>query len=86
LLCRAWAVMRKTQYEARYRRLLRALRDARKAAGLTQTEVGRHFGNYASFVSKIESGERRVDAVELAEFCRLYGLGLAAFLRSAGLE
>jgi len=34
-----------------------------------------------SYVSKCESGERRVDGVELAEFARLYKKDLAYFAR-----
>lgn len=55
-------------------------------AGLTQAEVGHKFGGHASFVSKIESGERRLDVVELADFCQLYGLKMNAFLKQAGIE
>jgi len=40
---------------------------------------------YARFMSKVESGERRIDVIELKQFCRVYGVELAAFLRSAGL-
>ncbi len=65
---------------------MQVLRAARKEAGLTQTHVAKHFGAHASFVSKIESGERGLDVVELADFCRLYGVRLAAFLKKAGLE
>jgi hypothetical protein len=36
-------------------------------------------------VSKCESGERRVDVVELAQFCRAYGVSLIDFLRDARL-
>jgi len=39
-----------------------------------------------SFVSKVESGERRVDVVELADFCRIYGIRLSAFLKRIGLD
>jgi transcriptional regulator with XRE-family HTH domain len=78
--------MSKSRHTVRYERLLQALRAARKDAGLTQTEVAKHFGGHASFVSKVESGERRIDVVELADFCRLYGVRLAAFLKRAGLE
>jgi hypothetical protein len=42
-------------------------------------------GVYASYVSKCESGERRVDVVELAQFCRAYGITLIDFLRDARL-
>jgi hypothetical protein len=36
-------------------------------------EVAGRLGRPQSFVSKCESGERRVDVVELVEFSRLYG-------------
>ena len=78
--------MEKTQHTARYERLLAALRRARERSGLTQLEVAGRLEVYASYVSKCESGERRVDVIELADYCRVYGVGLAAFLVEAGLE
>jgi transcriptional regulator with XRE-family HTH domain len=78
--------MRKSRYTKKYEQLLAALRQARKNAELTQTQVGRKFGAHASFVSKIESGERRIDVVELADLCRAYGITLPAFLRDAGID
>jgi transcriptional regulator with XRE-family HTH domain len=77
--------MQKSQHTRDYRRLVEALRQARKKAGLTQQEVARRLGTYATFVSKCESGERRVDVVELAAFCRLYGTDLVSFLRAVHL-
>ena len=53
---------------------------------MTQVEVAKHFNSHASFVSKVESGERRLDVVELADFCRLYRVRLAALLKRAGIE
>jgi transcriptional regulator with XRE-family HTH domain len=67
-------------YSQRYKAFLVRLRAARKDAGLTQAEVARRLGRPQSFVSKCESGERRVDAVELAEFARLYGKPIAYFV------
>ena len=78
--------MQKSRYTKRYQALLRALREARKAAGLTQLQVARKFGSHPSFVCKCETGERRVDAVELSEFCRLYGVSLAELAKRAGLD
>src|SRR4051794_7084996 len=78
--------MQKSPYTENYQRLLEALRQARKNAGLTQLDVAERLGTYASYVSKCESGERRIDVVELAEFCQLYGVALAEFLKSAGLS
>ncbi len=78
--------MQKYQHMRKYQRLLKVLRQARKDAGLTQLDVGERLGVYASYVSRCESGERRIDVVELAEFCQLYGIGLAEFLKSARLD
>ncbi|HZZ26690.1 MAG TPA: helix-turn-helix transcriptional regulator [Pirellulales bacterium] len=78
--------MSKSRYTTRYDQMLVALRAARKSARLTQVQVAKQFDAHASFVSKIESGERRLDVVELADFCRLYGIRLSTFLRQAGLE
>lgn len=78
--------MKKSRYSKKYTRLLRTLRQVRKSAGLTQAEVGKRFGTHASFVSKCESGERRIDVVELAEFCRLYKVTLSEFLKMSEIE
>ncbi|MCE9562465.1 MAG: helix-turn-helix transcriptional regulator [Planctomycetes bacterium] len=77
--------MKKSQHTSEYKRLTDALRQAREIAGLTQADVAKKLRVYASFVSKVESGERRIDVIELKQFCRAYGLELVAFLRSAGL-
>lgn len=52
--------------------LLRRLRRARLDAGLTQVEVARRLGRSQSFVTKAETGERRLDVVELRAFARVY--------------
>ena len=64
-----------------YRRFIARLRDARDKTGLTQAEVARRLRKPQSFVSKIESDERRVDVVELAELAKLYGKSVTWFLR-----
>ena len=66
---------------APYRLFLKRLREARQAAGLTQAEVAKKLRRPQSYVSKCESGERRVDVVELAEFARLYRKGLPYFVK-----
>lgn len=48
------------------------LKQAREDARLTQAEVARRLSRPQSFVSKSESGERRVDFVELRYFGRIY--------------
>jgi len=67
-------------YTAAYQRMLRALRKARQDAGLTQVEVARALKRPQSFVSNCESGERRIDVIELDEIARLYGKPLSYFI------
>jgi transcriptional regulator with XRE-family HTH domain len=69
----------RSRHSARYREFLRRLRLAREQAGLTQTAVSKALGRPQSFVSKCESGERRVDFVELQDFARLYRKPLTFF-------
>jgi transcriptional regulator with XRE-family HTH domain len=47
---------------------------------LTQQEVAARLDVPQSYVSKCESGERRVDVVELAEFAALYGKAIGDFI------
>jgi transcriptional regulator with XRE-family HTH domain len=73
----------KSTYSAGYQRFLERLRQARQEACLTQAEVGRRLGLRQSFVSKVESGERRLDPVELARFAAVYGKPVVWFLAPA---
>lgn len=54
-----------------YRRVLNVLVAARKNSGLTQQELARRIRKPQSFVSKYETGERRLD---VAEFVWLIGV------------
>jgi len=72
--------LKSREYVRRYRAFLQRLREARHEASLTQVEVARKLSRPQSFISKCESGERRVDVVELAEFARLYGKPLSFFM------
>jgi transcriptional regulator with XRE-family HTH domain len=74
-------VPNKSLYSSEYERFLLLLRSAREGAGLTQIETARRLNRPQSFVSKCESGERRVDVVELSQFCRVYGITTGAFLK-----
>ena len=68
-----------SQHNKRYREFLRKLKAARLEAGLTQKQVADLLRKRQSYVSKSESGERRIDVVELEDFARLYGKPLEYF-------
>jgi transcriptional regulator with XRE-family HTH domain len=61
--------------------LLKLLRQVRKDAGLRQTELAKRLGQPQSFVSKYESGERRLDLLDLDGVCRAVDITLTAFVR-----
>ena len=59
---------------------LGALREVRDEVGLTQAELAARLGRPQSFVSKYESGERRLDLIELSEVCAALGISLENFV------
>lgn len=67
-------------HDRRYQVLLKRLREARLAAGLTQVEVAKRLGLIQPLISRIETGERKIDPIEFADICRLYGKGARYFL------
>lgn len=71
--------MRST-HSTEYRAFLRLLRRARKEAGMTQQEVAKALRLPQSQVSRCESGERRVDVIELLAFARVYRRPLTDFV------
>ena len=56
------------------------LRQIRLDAGLRQVDLAGHLGQPQSFVSKYESGERRVDILELRLVCKVVGISLREFV------
>jgi len=54
--------------------LPRLLREIRKEAGLSQVAVAERIGRPQSFVSKYESGLRRLDIVDVFEICAACGV------------
>lgn len=71
-------------HEKEYRLLLSRLLQARLDAGLTQMEVAQKLGKPQSFVSRSETGVRRLDVIELKAFAEIYDLPIVHFLKSSG--
>jgi transcriptional regulator with XRE-family HTH domain len=53
---------------------------ARKSAGLTQADLALRLRHHQSLVARIESGERRIDVVELVVLARALDADPASFL------
>jgi transcriptional regulator with XRE-family HTH domain len=56
------------------------LQQLRLSAGLRQIDLAKKIGSPQSYVSKYESGERRLDLYELRLVCRTLGIDLADFV------
>lgn len=74
--------MEKTIFSPEHRRLVALLRTRREKAGLSQLEVAERLDRPQSFVSKYESGQRRLDLIELRAVCAALGTDLVAFVRT----
>ena len=61
--------------------LLSVLKQIREEKGLRQTDVANALGCPQSVVSKYESGERRLDLIELRDVCKALGVSFIAFVR-----
>lgn len=71
--------MSRIEPRQKYRALAARLKQARQDAGLTQVQVAGLIEKPQSFVSRIESGERRIDLVELKRFAELYSKPVTFF-------
>ncbi|QLY30409.1 helix-turn-helix transcriptional regulator [Nocardia huaxiensis] len=76
--------MEKSIYSAEYQRLCAVLRQLRQDAGLTQVEVAARLDVPQSFVSKYESGERRLDVIELRYVAEALGVTLGEVVARIG--
>lgn len=72
--------------DQRYVSLRSALTKARKTRGLTQTELAERLQRPQSFVSKFESGERRLDVIEFLEVCEALDVRAASLLKEFGVN
>ena len=73
--------MSKTIYSKEHRYIVKQLKKAREGADLSQEEVAKILHKTQSYVSKIESGQRRIDVVQLRELARFYKKDLNFFIK-----
>ena len=61
-------------------RLAALLRQVRLDANLTQSQLAEKIGQTQSYVSKYESGEQRLDLIELEAVCKAVDILLTDFV------
>lgn len=74
----------KSIYSAEYQQVCDLLRQLRHEAGLTQAQVAERLDVPQSFVSKYESGQRRLDIVELRHVAEALGVSVSKILTQLG--
>jgi ribosome-binding protein aMBF1 (putative translation factor) len=75
-----WRVKKKL-YIAQRGHLISLLREMRLEAGLTQTELASRVEKDQAYVSRYESGQRRLDVLEVREICQAIGVTLEEFVK-----
>ncbi len=73
--------MSKSVYTKDYKDIIERLKTARIEAGLAQQEVADKLDKPQSYISKIESGERRLDVAEMKKFAAIYNKPANYFIK-----
>lgn len=72
--------MAKTLHSERQKMLVTAIAEQRRAKGLSQAQVAKALGRHQPFIANIESGERRVDLLELLALADIIELDVHALI------
>ena len=64
-----------------HQKIVERLKEARLESGLGQVEVADKLGKTQSYVSKIESGQRRIDITQLQDFMNIYRKNISYFVK-----
>ncbi|QQS61526.1 MAG: helix-turn-helix transcriptional regulator [Candidatus Moraniibacteriota bacterium] len=73
--------MGRTIHTKEYARFIEQLKKARKEAGLRQIDVAKKLKRPQSYISRVESGEYRLDILEVKRFAGLYKKSVEYFLK-----
>ena len=73
--------MNETIYSKEHKHIVKQLKKAREDVGLSQEHVAKILHKTQSFISKIESGQRKIDIVQLKEFAKVYKKSLDFFIK-----
>lgn len=73
--------MNKTITSPGHRALVDAMAEARKAVGMTQADLAKILRCQQSLIARVESGQRRIDAVDMVRWGRAVGKEPREFLQ-----
>jgi transcriptional regulator with XRE-family HTH domain len=74
-------VAKRTDHDSRYLSAIEMLRVARASAQITQGALAAKLGKRQQFVSKYESGERRLDVIEFLDIANALNMEVGALVR-----
>lgn len=67
-------------YSDEYQSVIKSLREARIAKGITQENLAQAMERPQSFIAKVENGERKLDIVEFIHIARLLSIDPAEII------
>lgn len=74
--------VRKSRFTPHYTSLLERLKALRTERGMLQIDLARKLGVPQQYISRYESGETRMDIVQLWRYCRALGVSFTAYCKS----
>lgn len=72
--------MKRDEVTAVRKRIAERLKELRLDAGLRQADLAEKLGEPQSYVSRYESGEQRLDLIELSAVCRALNFQLSRLI------
>ncbi len=72
--------MAKSLYRPENLELAAIFRELREAAGQTQTQFAKRLGRGQTYVSNVELGIKRLDLIEVRDYCMALGVPLGALV------
>lgn len=78
--------MAATLHDPRYKRLVRLLKEAREGRDLTQEALGKRLKRPQSYLGKIETHQRRLDALEFFDLLEAMEVDPGPFAEHVALE
>ena len=73
--------MGRTIHTKEYAVFIERMRKARLESGLRQIDVAKKMKRPQSYISRVESGEYRLDILEVKAFAKLYGKSIEYFVK-----